>query len=59
MEKLLQLDQIAYVRFASVYQQFDDVKLFAQLLDRMSRKPRQRAKENDIKNGSAESGGNS
>ncbi|RYX85204.1 transcriptional repressor NrdR [bacterium] len=35
MEKLLALDQVAYVRFASVYQQFDDVALFAQLLDRM------------------------
>ncbi len=35
METLLSLDQVAYVRFASVYQQFDDVALFAQLLDRM------------------------
>lgn len=35
METLLGLDQVAYVRFASVYQQFDDVTLFAQLLDRM------------------------
>lgn len=35
METLLALDQVAYVRFASVYQQFDDVTLFAQLLDRM------------------------
>jgi len=35
METLLALDQVAYVRFASVYQQFDDVALFAQLLDRM------------------------
>lgn len=40
MEKLLTLDQVAYVRFASVYQQFDDVKLFAQLLDRMNRRHR-------------------
>jgi transcriptional repressor NrdR len=51
MEKLLQLDQIAYVRFASVYQQFDDVKLFAQLLDRMSRKPRQRKDNEDKSDG--------
>lgn len=35
METLLGLDQVAYVRFASVYQGFDDVALFAQLLDRM------------------------
>ena len=40
MEKLITLDQVAYVRFASVYQQFDDVKLFAQLLDRMNRRHR-------------------
>lgn len=40
MEKLLSLDQVAYVRFASVYQQFDDVKLFAQLLERMGRRNR-------------------
>ena len=55
MEKLLILDQIAYVRFASVYQQFDDVKLFAQLLDRMSRKPRQRSRETQEKGGASES----
>ena len=41
MSKLLALDQVAYVRFASVYQQFDDVKLFAQLLERMSRRNRE------------------
>ncbi len=40
MATLLALDQVAYVRFASVYQQFDDVKLFAQLLDRMNRRNR-------------------
>ncbi len=40
MERLLALDQVAYVRFASVYQQFDDVKLFAQLLERMNRRNR-------------------
>ena len=40
MEKLLALDQVAYVRFASVYQQFDDVRLFALLLERIGRRPR-------------------
>lgn len=40
MEKLFHLDQVAYVRFASVYQRFDDVKRFAQLLERMSRRGR-------------------
>ena len=37
MQQLFLLDQVAYVRFASVYQRFDDVKRFAQLLERMSR----------------------
>ncbi len=37
MQRLFQLDQVAYVRFASVYQRFDDVKRFAQLLERMTR----------------------
>lgn len=49
MEKLLALDQVAYVRFASVYQQFDDVKLFAQLLERMNRRNRNQNSENDAK----------
>ena len=42
MDSLYNLDQIAYVRFASVYQRFDDVRRFAQLLDRMSRRNRRR-----------------
>src|SRR4028118_1720282 len=40
MNRLFHLDEVAYVRFASVYQRFDDVKLFAQLLERMSRRAR-------------------
>jgi transcriptional repressor NrdR len=40
MQQLFQMDQVAYVRFASVYQRFDDVKRFAQLLERMSRHAR-------------------
>lgn len=40
MEQLFELDQVAYVRFASVYQRFDDVRRFAQLLERMSRRAR-------------------
>ena len=48
MEKLLALDQVAYVRFASVYQQFDDVKLFAQLLERMNRLNRSKNATNDV-----------
>jgi transcriptional repressor NrdR len=33
MDKLKQLDQVAYVRFASVYRQFEDVTNFKKLLD--------------------------
>ncbi len=40
MERLFDLDQVAYVRFASVYQRFDDVKRFAQILERISRRSR-------------------
>ncbi|GAC1417343.1 MAG: transcriptional regulator NrdR [Burkholderiaceae bacterium] len=43
MERLFHLDQVAYVRFASVYQRFDDVRRFAQLLERMSRRARHRS----------------
>lgn len=42
MERLFSLDEVAYVRFASVYQRFDDVRRFAQLLERMSRRARHR-----------------
>ena len=42
MERLVGLDQVAYVRFASVYQQFDDVRRFAQLLERIARRTRRK-----------------
>lgn len=42
MERLYHLDQVAYVRFASVYHRFDDVKRFAQLLERISRRPKRK-----------------
>ena len=41
MDKLFALDQVAYVRFASVYQQFDDVRRFAQILERIPRRSRE------------------
>jgi transcriptional repressor NrdR len=49
MERLIHLDQVAYVRFASVYQQFDDVKRFAQLLERIGRRTRRQAQRNGDK----------
>ncbi|MDX1583010.1 MAG: transcriptional regulator NrdR, partial [Thermoanaerobaculia bacterium] len=38
MKKLRQLDQIAYVRFASVYRQFEDVEEFMEELEDLRRK---------------------
>ena len=35
MDRLRNLDQVAYIRFASVYRQFEDVRQFRQLVDRM------------------------
>jgi transcriptional repressor NrdR len=50
MDKLFALDQVAYVRFASVYQRFDDVKRFAQILDRISRRGRTKNKSTSAAN---------
>lgn len=47
MERLFALDQVAYVRFVSVYQRFDDVKRFAQILERISRRGRDKNKTGD------------
>ena len=33
IERLKQLDQVAYVRFASVYRQFEDVTQFREIVD--------------------------
>ncbi len=35
MEKLIALDEVAYVRFASVYKQFDDVETFTHEIEAM------------------------
>jgi transcriptional repressor NrdR len=35
MERLRELDEVAYVRFASVYRQFKDLETFRQELDRL------------------------
>ena len=39
MEQLRELDQVAYVRFASVYRRFEDVSEFSEEIERLSRKP--------------------
>ncbi|KUJ83533.1 transcriptional regulator NrdR [Microbulbifer flavimaris] len=40
MEQLRELDQVAYVRFASVYRRFEDVSEFAEEIDRLTTKKR-------------------
>jgi len=38
MEKLFNLDEIAYIRFASVYRQFKDIQKFMEELDQLVKK---------------------
>ena len=38
MRALLKLDQVAYVRFASVYQRFENVEQFKHVIDEVERK---------------------
>ena len=40
MERLRTLDQVAYVRFASVYRQFEDLQEFRKIVDALRRTPR-------------------
>lgn len=44
-EALRQLDQVAYVRFASVYRQFEDVTQFKELVDILGRGKRRRGQK--------------
>lgn len=37
MRELAKLDQVAYVRFASVYKRFDDVQAFRDVIERLER----------------------
>lgn len=36
MERLLEIDEVAYVRFVSVYKEFDDIKSFIELVEKIS-----------------------
>jgi transcriptional repressor NrdR len=42
MERLGILDGVAYVRFASVYKQFEDAQQFRQIVDQLAPRPRRR-----------------
>jgi transcriptional repressor NrdR len=48
MDELRGLDQVAYVRFASVYRKFEDVNAFREEIDRLERQPTPEAKRHQM-----------
>lgn len=48
MEALANLDQVAYVRFASVYRSFEDVKEFREEIERLESEPSAEEKKDQI-----------
>jgi transcriptional repressor NrdR len=40
MQELAELDQVAYIRFASVYRSFEDVNEFREVIDRLENEPK-------------------
>ncbi len=40
MKQLKRVDKVAYIRFVSVYESFEDIETFQEELDRLIRKPR-------------------
>ena len=48
MEELKQLDQVGYIRFASVYLSFDDVSAFRETIERLEREPSPEMQRNQI-----------
>ena len=50
MDELRNLDQVAYVRFASVYHKFTDVNTFVQEVNRLQEKDRVRPEERNEEN---------
>jgi transcriptional repressor NrdR len=48
MNELRALDQVAFVRFASVYRSFEDVQAFRKELDRLEREPHPDAKKQQL-----------
>ena len=48
MDELRSLDQVAYVRFASVYRQFEDVDAFREEIERLERQPTPEAKRHQL-----------
>ncbi len=48
MAALSELDQVAYVRFASVYRSFEDVAAFREEVERLEKEPSPEAKRSQI-----------
>lgn len=48
MNELRELDEVAYVRFASVYRSFEDVKAFREEIDRLESQPTAEDKKDQI-----------
>lgn len=48
MQELRDLDQVAYVRFASVYRSFQDVRAFQEEIERLSQEPTPEARRQQI-----------
>lgn len=48
MDELKALDQVAYVRFASVYRQFEDVHAFREEIDRLQNEPSPEARRQQM-----------
>jgi transcriptional repressor NrdR len=48
MEELRGLDQVAYVRFASVYRKFEDVNAFREEIERLERQPSPEARRQQL-----------
>jgi transcriptional repressor NrdR len=48
MNELRQLDQVAYVRFASVYRSFEDVNAFREEIEKLERQPTAEERKDQI-----------
>ncbi len=48
MAALAELDQVAYVRFASVYRSFQDVSAFREEVERLEKEPTPEARRSQI-----------
>jgi len=48
MEELRKLDQVAYIRFASVYRSFDDVSEFREAIEVLEKAPGSPASANQL-----------